>query len=48
MVQRKAFLANQEHQYRVFKCGEHDCSTHPEKNRDDNEYSSFSHSNDEH
>ena len=43
-----AFLANPKHQYRVFQYGEHDCSSHNEKNRDYNEYPSFSHFTDEH
>ena len=43
MVERKAFLANPKHQYRVSQCGEHDCSAHNEKNEDYNEYPSLSH-----
>ena len=42
-----AFLAIAEHQYHVFEYGEHGCSTYIEKNRDYNEYSSFSHFTDE-
>ena len=34
MVERKAFLANAKNQYRVSQSGEHDCSTHNEKNGD--------------
>ena len=34
MGERKSFLANLKHQYRVSQFGEHDCSTHDEKNVD--------------
>ena len=37
MVERKAFLANPKHQYRVSQYGGHDCSAHTEKNGDYNE-----------
>ena len=47
MVERKAF-ANPEHQYLESQCGEHDCSTHNEKNGDYNEYPSLTHFMDEH
>ena len=40
---RKAFLANLKHQYRVSKCGEHNCGAHNEKNEDYNEYQCLSH-----
>ena len=48
MVERKAFLANPKHQYRVFQCGEHDCSDYNQKNRDYYEFQSLSHFTDEH
>ena len=31
MVERKAFLANSKHQYRVSQSKEHDCSAQPQK-----------------
>ena len=43
MVERKAFLENPKHQYRVSQCGEDDCRAHNEKNGDYNEYASLSH-----
>ena len=33
-MERKAFLANLEHQYHVYQCGEHDYSAQSQKNRD--------------
>ena len=47
-MERKAFLENLKHQYRVSKCKEQDCSAHNEKNRDYNEYPSLYHFADEH
>ena len=47
MVERKAFLANSKHQYRVSQCGEHDCSARNKKNGDFYEYPSLSHFMDE-
>ena len=47
MVERKAFLTNPKHQYRVSQCGENDCSANKKKNRDYNEYLSLSHFTDE-
>ena len=43
MVQRKAFVANPKHQYRVSQKGEHDCSAHNKKNVDCYEYPSLTH-----
>ena len=34
MVQRKTFLANPKHIYRVYQCGEHDCSANNKNNGD--------------
>ena len=48
MVERKAFLANSKHQYRVSQCGEHDCNAHNEKNEDYYEYPSLTLFMDEH
>ena len=48
MVERKTYIANPEHQYRVFECGEHDCITHTEKSGDYNKGLSLSHFMDEH
>ena len=48
MVEGKAFLSNPKHQHYVSQCGEHDCSTHNEKNRDYNGYPSLSLFTDEH
>ena len=48
MVERKAFLANPMHQYRVSQCGELDCSTHIEKNVDYYEYQSLTYFIDKH
>ena len=42
MVERKAFLANPEHQCRASKCGEHDYNAHNRKNGDYNECLSLS------
>ena len=47
MVERKAFLANAKHQYRVHQCGEHDCSANNKKNGDYNKCPSLSHFMDE-
>ena len=44
---KKAFLANQKHQYRVSPHGEHDCSAHNKKNGDYYRYPSLSHFRDE-
>ena len=38
MVERKAFLANLQHEYRVPQRGEHDYSAHNKKNKDYYEY----------
>ena len=43
MVERKVFLANPRHQYRVSRWEEHDCSAYNKKNGDDYEYPSLSH-----
>ena len=48
MVDRKAFLANPKHQYRVSKCGEQDCSAYNEENGDYNENPSLFHFTDKH
>ena len=48
MVERKAFVANPMHQYRVSKCGEHDCNAHNKTNVDYYEYPSLTHFEDEH
>ena len=48
MVERKAFLANPKHQYRVSQYGEHDCSTYNEKNEDYNWYPSLPYFTDKH
>ena len=47
MVERKAFLANPKHQYRVSQCGEHDCSAPNKKNGDYYENPSLTHFMDE-
>ena len=47
MVERNAFLANQNHEYRVSQRDEHDCSAHNEKNGDYWEYPSLTHFTDE-
>ena len=47
MVERKAFPANQKHQYCVSQRGEHDCSAHNKKNGDYYDYPSLSHFTDE-
>ena len=41
MVERKAFLADPKHQYRVFQCGERDCSAHNKKNGDYYDFPNF-------
>ena len=48
MAERKSFLANPKHQYRVSQWGERDCSAHNEKNGDYYDYPSLSHSTVEH
>ena len=48
MVERKAFLANPKHQYRVSQHGENDYSAHNENNGDYNEFPSLSHYTNEH
>ena len=48
MVERKGFLGNPKHQYRVSEYGELYCSTNNKKNGDYYEYPSFSHFIDEH
>ena len=48
MVERKAFLANQKHQYHVSQCGEHNFCAHKKKNADYYEYPSLTHFMDEH
>ena len=47
MVERKAFLANPKHKYRVSSCGEQNCSANNNKNGDYNDYPSLSHLMDE-
>ena len=42
MVEKKAFLANPKHQYRVSQHGEHDCSANNKKNGDYYKYPSLS------
>ena len=44
MVERKAFLANPKHQYRVPQWGEHTWSAHNEKNGNYNKDPSLTHS----
>ena len=48
IVERKAFIANPKHQYRVPQCGEHGCSAHDKKNVDYYEYQSLTLFADEH
>ena len=48
MVERKAFLTNPKHQYRVSKYREHDCNAHNKKNRDYYGYPSLTHFSNEH
>ena len=43
MVERKAFLADPRHQYRVSQWEEHDFGANNEKNGDYNDYQSSSH-----
>ena len=38
MLERKAFLANPNHQYRLSQCREHDCSANNKKNGDYYDY----------
>ena len=40
MVEKKAFIANQKHQYLAFEWGEHDYSANNKKNADYFEYPS--------
>ena len=42
MLERKAFLANPKHQYRVSQQGKHDCYAHNKKNGDYYEYPGLS------
>ena len=48
MVERKAFLENPKHQYRVSQSEEHDCSAHNKKNVDSYKYSSLTNFTNEH
>ena len=48
MVEGKAFLANQKHQYHVSQNGENDCNGHNKNNGDYIKYPSLSHYMDEH
>ena len=48
MVERKAFLTNLKHPYRVSLCREHDYSANNKNNEDYNEYPSYSYFADEH
>ena len=48
MVERKDFLANPMHQYRVSLCGEHDCGAYNKMNGDYYKYPSLSHFMDDH
>ena len=43
MVERQTFLANPKHQYRVYKCEEHDCSANHKKSGDYYENLTLSH-----
>ena len=43
MVERKAFLVNPMHQYRVSQCGEHECNANNKRNGNYNECPSLSH-----
>ena len=47
MVEKKAFLENRKHQYRVSQCTEHDCGANKKWNGDYYEYPSLSHFMDE-
>ena len=47
-MEKKAFLANPKHQYRVSQYGEHDCSAHNKKNGNYYEYPSLCHLTGEH
>ena len=47
-MERKTFLANPKHQYRVPQKGENDCSAHSKMNRDYYEYPNLSHFTGEH
>ena len=47
MVEGKAFLPNQTHQYRVSQWGEHGCSADNKKNGDNCEYQSLTYFMDE-
>ena len=46
-MERKAFLANPKHKYRVSEFGKHDGSAYKKKNGDYYEYPSLSHFMDE-
>ena len=48
MVEKKAFLADPKHQYRVSLCVEHDCIAHNEKNKDYHKHPSSTHFTNEH
>ena len=47
MMEKKAFLGNPKHQYRVSQYREYDCSANNKKNGDYYEYPSLSHLMDE-
>ena len=47
MVERKAFLPNPKHQYRVSQCEEHVCNANNKKNGDYYEYPSLFYFTDE-
>ena len=47
MVERKAFLANTKHQYRVSQYGEQDCGANNKRNADYYKYLNLSHFTDE-
>ena len=47
MVEKKAFLTNPKHQYRVSRYGERDCSAKNKKNGDYYKYPSLYHFKDE-
>ena len=47
VMQKKAFLGNPKHQYRVSQCREHDCSANNKKDREYYKYLSLSYFTDE-
>ena len=47
MVERKVFLANPKHQYRVSLYGEHDCGAYKKKSENYYEYPNLTHFIDE-